>query len=84
MKRVWEMLEPMVGDERIGPVHMCMFLALVRMKEEKKRLRREEVMKLAKVKGKTTYFRVIKDLEKWGYIKYRPSFDWKRGSEVGV
>jgi hypothetical protein len=84
MERIWEMLEQLVKDERVGPVHVCVFLALVRMKDCGERFRREEVMRLAKVKGKTTYFRVMKDLGKWGYIDYKPSFDWKRGSEVGV
>jgi hypothetical protein len=48
------------------------------------RIRREELIRLAKVEGKTTYYRVMRDLARWGYVEYRPSRDSEGRSKVRV
>src|SRR5579862_3379889 len=45
-------------------------------------IRREELMRMAKIRGKTTYFRVIGELAKWGFIGYWPSRDKGERSSV--
>jgi hypothetical protein len=87
MSSLTEILKPLMCDGRISTVHVCVFLALLQLKEQSKRkgvffVRRERVMRLAKMKGKTTYYRVMGDLDKWGYIEYWPSF--KAGSKVWI
>lgn len=80
------LLAPLVEDRRIGPVHVCVYLALVvagRQRAELFVVCREEVMRLAKIQGRTTYYRVMKDLAKWEYIEYRPGVG-KGKSEVGL
>lgn len=79
---------PLVEDARVGPVHVCVYLALVMCKRngafsETWGVRREDVMRLAKITGKTTYYRVMKDLAAWGYIQYKPG-DGMRRSEVSL
>jgi hypothetical protein len=88
MKKLARLLKPLAKDGRVGPVHLCVYLALVMcmgpgMGSGRWVIRREEVMRLAKIKGRTTYYRVMKDLVKWGYIEYRPG-DGRRESEVGA
>lgn len=86
MKKLRALMGPLVEDARVGPVHVCMYLALVLCRRGGDAsgswgVRRAEVMRLAKIRGKTTYYRVMKDLVRWGYIEYRPG-DGTRESEV--
>jgi len=78
-------LAPLVRDSRVGPVHLCVFLALVLSKRGTGSfdVQRREVSRLAKIKGKGTYYRVMKDLAEWGYIGYWPR-KGREGSEVEV
>lgn len=79
MSSLTEILQPLMRDSRIGTVHICAFLALLQLKERSRRkgvffVRRDGVMWLAKIKGRTTYYRVMRELDEWGYIEYWPSF----------
>jgi hypothetical protein len=80
MEGIGELLAPLVGDDRVGPVHVCLYLAILQCGERQPVatpffIRREELMRLAKIRGKTTYFRVMGELAKWGYVEYWPSRD---------
>ena len=43
---------------------------------------RYELMPLAKISGKTTYHKIIKDLNDFGYIQYTPSRKRNQGSKI--
>jgi hypothetical protein len=80
MEGIGELLAPLVGDDRVGPVHVCLYLAIVQCRERQGLaatffIRREELMRLAKIRGKTTYFRTMGELAEWGYVEYWPSRD---------
>ena len=66
------------ADRRIGSRHISIFVALWLCKERENRvgpfyIRREEVMRLGKIQGRNTYYRVMGELDTWGYIEYWPS-----------
>jgi hypothetical protein len=89
MEGIGELLAPLVGDDRVGPVHVCLYLAILQFGERQGLaapfyIRREELMRLAKIRGKTTYFRVMGELAKWGYVEYWPSWDKGGRSRVRV
>jgi hypothetical protein len=80
MEGIGELLAPLVGDDRVGPVHVCLYLAIVQCRERQSAaapfyIRREELMRLAKIQGRTTYFRVMRELAEWGFVGYWPSRD---------
>jgi hypothetical protein len=86
MDGIGELLAPLVGDDRVGPVHVCLYLAVLQCGERQSAtapflIRREELMRLAKIRGKRTYFRVMGELAEFGYIDYWPSRD--KGGDVG-
>ena len=88
MKELQKVIKRLVEDGRIGPVHVSVYLALfLCMRAARGRgigeIRREEVMRLAKIQGKTTYYRIMKDLARWEYIEYRPG-DGTRSSKVRI
>lgn len=41
-----------------------------------------EIMKIAKLSSAITYHKCIRDLSEYGYIKYIPSFNRKKGSKI--
>jgi hypothetical protein len=76
MEGIGEILGPLIADPRAGPVHMCLYLAILMCEVTEGApfvIRRAELMRLAKVRGKTTYFRMMRELAEWGYIEYWPS-----------
>lgn len=79
-----DIMGKLIRDGRIGPVHICLYLALWQCSAADGGffVRRAEVMRLAKIKGRTTYYRVMGDLSRWGYIQYERSFSRKGESEV--
>lgn len=83
------MLGPLIADPRAGPVHLCLLLAIWQSGERGGRdgffvIRKWELMRLAKIRGKTTYFRVMGDLAEWGYVEYWPSMAKEGKSRVRV
>ena len=92
MQGIEEILGPLRGDARAGPVHLCVLLAIWMCGQAEAGagpavgfvIRREALMRLAKIQGKTTYFRVMKELAEWGYIEYWPSMAKKGKSRVRI
>ena len=75
-KRVYDALSK---DERLSMAHLCVYNALLQCWNENDfsnpvKITRKEIMRLAKVKSKTTYHKCISDLQVFGYIRYEPSF----------
>ncbi len=76
LKRVYDTLSK---DERLTMAHLCIYNALLQCRNENDfsnpvKVTRKEIMRLSKVKSKTTYHKCIKDLQVFGYIDYKPSF----------
>jgi hypothetical protein len=82
-------LAPLAADARLGPSHLCLYLAILQCREKREvkgmfRIRKAEIMALAKIHGRTTYYRILNDLRTWGYIQYEPSFSKKGESLVAL
>jgi len=41
-----------------------------------------EIMPIAKISGNATYYKVMKDLSDFGYIRYEPSYKRNQGSRI--
>jgi hypothetical protein len=41
-----------------------------------------EIMQLAKITASRTYHKCIRDLHRYGYLRYEPSYNRNRGSRV--
>lgn len=65
-------------DARIGPSHISIYCALVKLAIDQNTLivqcKNKEVMKSAKVEGHTVFHTRIRELDEYGYLKYSPSF----------
>jgi hypothetical protein len=79
--------ERIARDPRISLNHIGMYAVLVQFQlehgfENPICVFRYELMQLAKISGKSTYHKLIKDLSDFGYIQYRPSRKRNQGSKI--
>lgn len=74
-------------DERLSTSHLIIYLALcVKQSEVEEHIpfsiSRRQIMHMCKIRGLATYHKCIKDLERFGYIDYVPSYHPAAGSLV--
>ncbi len=76
-------------DERLNPTHISLYLALfqfwnINHFQNPISISRNEMMRLSKISALGTYHKCIKELQKFGYIEYIPSFNPYKGSLVNL
>jgi len=79
--------EKFCGDERLTPFHVSLYFSLFQYWNMARfrnpiSISRDELMRSSKIGSVNTYIRCIKELDKWQYIKYIPSFNPQKGSQV--
>ena len=72
------------ADPRISTTHISMFAALLQYTSSRHTgmLNSDELMRLAKISSGKTYYKVLRQLAEFGYIRYVPSFHRNRPSQV--
>jgi hypothetical protein len=76
-------------DKRLGPSHIILFLALLQCRKEQGGaepffIGMGKVIGKTTIQSKTTYYKCIRDLERYGYIEYRRSREAEGRSEVRI
>lgn len=71
-------LQAIAADSRVGPVHISLYLALFQCWQMNNCLspftiQTCSVMKTSKIMARTTYNKIMKELSRYGYIRYLPS-----------
>lgn len=74
-------------DPRLLPTHISLYVILffAWQKDEYKipfAIDRKQIMHQAKISGRSTYQRCIKQLASYGYIKYMPSYNQYESSSI--
>lgn len=74
-------------DSRLLPTHICLYTAMLSVWEQSRfsipfRITRKELMRLSKLASTATYHKCLKELVRYGYIGYEPSYDYYKGSQV--
>lgn len=82
-----EVLERFNRDFRLNPKHVSLYMALFRQWNRERfptwiYIKRRDIMNASRIGSTSTYHRVIRDLNKWKYVNYRPSFLQNPGSRV--
>jgi hypothetical protein len=70
--------ETIPDDPRISAVHISLYMALLLTFEHQARenpvaVHRAVLMKQAKISARSTYYKAMRELELFGYIRYQPS-----------
>lgn len=76
-------------DDRLHSTHIALYLALFQCWNVNRfrnpfTIFRAELMQLSKIGSANTYTRCLKELNKWGYLNYTPSFNPMEGSKVDL
>lgn len=74
-------------DSRISSTHISLYLALLQQWHNSGELnpftiRRNKIMKIAKISARCTYNKYINNLQDFGYIIYKPSNNPSIGSTI--
>lgn len=74
-------------DTRLTPFHVSLYFSLFQYWNMAKfrnpiSISRDEMMRASKIGSVNTYIRCIKELDAWQYIRYVPSFNPQKGSQV--
>lgn len=74
-------------DPRISLSHIGLFSVLLHLREENQGkepfpIKREELMRAAKISSTATYFKILGQLHEYGYIQYFPTFNRMSQSRV--
>lgn len=72
-------------DTRLHRPHLCLYMALLAQSRGAYfRARRKELMCCARIGSRVTYHRCMRELARWGYIHYLPSYDPGAKSQVYI
>src|ERR1700752_3366919 len=87
IKHLLAISEKFIDDKRLGPLHVSLYYALFQSWNLSKfrnpiSVCREELMRASKIGSANTYTKCLKELDGWGYIKYYPSYNPHKGSQV--
>jgi hypothetical protein len=89
LKSLSEFFAAIEDDPRISITHIGIYAALLQYWKEHNYTTpihafSHEIMQIAKISAATTYRKVIKDLNEYGYIKYEPSFKRNQRSKLYI
>ncbi len=76
-------------DDNISSSHRSLYLALFELWNQKHfpraiMVNRKQVMSLAKIRSRTTYHKLLRELKMWGYLQYHPSTSPQIGTLVDM
>lgn len=82
-----DFFEAVRSDGRISTTHISIYAALLQYRKQQGFINpiqvfSREIMDIAKISSSITYHRCVRALSDYGYIKYEPSYNRKKGSRV--
>ncbi|MDT0691000.1 hypothetical protein RM549_14485 [Salegentibacter sp. F188] len=74
-------------DDKISSSHRSLYLAFFELWNQKRfpktiMVNSKQVMSLAKIRSRTTYHKLLRNLKMWGYLQYHPSNNPQIGSLI--
>lgn len=82
-----QFFKAIADDPRIGVSHISLFCALLQACPTADcntviLVKSTELMKTAKILGRATYHRCIRELHEFGYILYKPTYNHRKKNKV--
>lgn len=87
IKHLTGFFDKVARDRTLNPTHVSLYIALFQFWNYNRfknpiSISRDEVMRISKISSKATYHKCLHNLHDKGYIKYEPSYNPFRGSQV--
>lgn len=89
MKHLRVFFDDIAKEETVNPSHLSLYMGLFQVWncngfKNPVTISSVEVMRYSKINSKATYHKCLKNLHDLGYIKYEPSFNSFKGSQVHI
>lgn len=89
LKPLSDFFDAIKKDGRISITHIGIYAALLQYWKEEKFCNpmtafSQDIMVIAKVSSAATYYKCIRELNEFGYIRYEPSFSRNSGSKIYI
>lgn len=89
IKHLTGFFDKVATDTVLNPTHVSLYIAIFQFWNISRfrnpiSISREELMRISKISSLATYHKCMKNLDAHGYIKYEPSFNPYKGSQVYV
>jgi hypothetical protein len=86
-KQFSDFFAAIADDPRINSTHISLYMALLHYWKEHGFVCplvvfSHNIMQIAKILSSDTYYRSIRDLSDFGYIRYEPSYKRNQGSKI--
>lgn len=87
IKHLAGFFDRVAADERLNPTHISMYVSLFQFWNASRfknpiSISRGELMRVSKISAKAMYHKCMKELNDFGYLKYKPSYNPFKGSLV--
>jgi hypothetical protein len=87
VKEILSFLDAIRSDPKINPMHISLYMAIIHLWADQGfrnpvQIRFRELAPVAKISGVAACSRYIHQLQEYGYIIYKPSFDPRSPSRV--
>ena len=87
IKHLTEAFKMLDAEDQIKPIHIAVYMALFRHWNRNRfknpiGIIREDIMEKSKIYSITTYYKSIKDLQKLGFLSYKPSYNPYTGTSI--
>lgn len=87
LKPLSDFFQAIQHDGRISITHIGIYAALLQYRIDNGfnnpiQVFSYQIMRIAKLSSSITYLKSVRDLSDYGYIKYEPSFNRKKGSRI--
>ena len=78
-----DFLKAIQKDPRIGIAHIGLYAVLLTFRKSGViEICAKEVIPIAKIGTRSTYYRLIRELDAYGYVRYEPSYDPLKPSRI--
>lgn len=87
LQQLTHFINKLISDDRLKPVHISLSLALchswIRSRFQRHyQISRRTLMRASRIRSRATYHKAIQELQRFGYLKYSPSYHPVKASEV--
>jgi hypothetical protein len=73
---------PRISNRNISVYTALLHLWQEQLPDQPVQLFRYQIMRLAKISGNAAYFKTMRELDQYGYIKYVPSYKRNQGRKI--
>lgn len=89
LQRLNKLLRRVTADEDLMPFHLCLYICLCRewIANQCKNpfsVSRSRLMRMSRIRSRTTYHKIISELKTKHYISYKPSYHPVKASRVSL